>query len=65
MSNTETPQGEMATIEEVAVRPLPEPTQEEASEARRPRSPFGTLRRTAGGVGAVGVKELRGRMRGR
>src|SRR6187397_280906 len=65
MSNTETPHGEVATIEEVAVRPLPEPTQEEASEARRPRSPFGTLRRTAGGVGAVGVKELRGRMRGR
>jgi ABC-type transport system involved in multi-copper enzyme maturation permease subunit len=64
MSNTETPQGETATIEEVAIRPLPEPTQE-ASAPRRPRSPFGTLRRTAGGVGAVGVKELRGRMRGR
>ena len=31
----------------------------------RRRSPFGLFRRTAGGVGAVGVKELRGRMRGR
>src|SRR5262245_2161309 len=29
------------------------------------RSPLGALRRTAGGIGAVGVKELRGRMRGR
>ena len=29
------------------------------------RSPFGAVRRMAGGVGAVGVKELRGRMRGR
>ena len=28
-------------------------------------SPFAALRHTAGGVGAVGVKELRGRMRGR
>jgi ABC-type transport system involved in multi-copper enzyme maturation permease subunit len=31
--------------------------------ARRPR--FVALRRTGGGIGAVGVKELRGRMRGR
>ena len=54
----------MATIEEVASRPLPEPAPETAPP-RRPRSPFGTFRRTAGGVGAVGVKELRGRMRGR
>ena len=54
----------MATIEEVASRPLPEPAPVTAPP-RRPRSPFGTFRRTAGGVGAVGVKELRGRMRGR
>ena len=33
--------------------------------SRRRRSPLGALRRTAGGVGAVSVKELRGRMRGR
>lgn len=33
--------------------------------ARRWRSPLGGLSRTAGGIGAVGVKELRGRMRGR
>jgi ABC-type transport system involved in multi-copper enzyme maturation permease subunit len=32
---------------------------------RRPRVPFEGIRRTAGGLGAVGVKELRGRMRGR
>jgi ABC-type transport system involved in multi-copper enzyme maturation permease subunit len=34
-------------------------------QPRRPRAPFLGIRRTAGGVGAVGVKELRGRMRGR
>jgi ABC-type transport system involved in multi-copper enzyme maturation permease subunit len=40
--------------------PLPPP------QAHGPRrSPLGVLRRTAGGLGAVGVKELRGRMRGR
>lgn len=32
---------------------------------RRRRSPLGGARRMAGGVGAVGAKELRGRMRGR
>lgn len=32
---------------------------------RRPGSPFAGLSRIAGGIGAVGVKELRGRMRGR
>jgi ABC-type transport system involved in multi-copper enzyme maturation permease subunit len=32
---------------------------------RRRRSPFTAFTRTAGGVGAVGAKELRGRMRGR
>ena len=37
-----------------------------AVAAGRPgRRPFLGLRRTAGGIGAVGVKELRGRMRGR
>ena len=33
--------------------------------ARRWQSPLSALNRTAGGIGAVGVKELRGRMRGR
>ena len=32
---------------------------------RRWRSPLSGLSRTSGGIGAVGVKELRGRMRGR
>lgn len=32
---------------------------------RRWRSPVSALARTSGGIGAVGVKELRGRMRGR
>jgi ABC-type transport system involved in multi-copper enzyme maturation permease subunit len=37
-----------------------------AAAAQRVRpSPLGAVRHTAGGVGAVGVKELRGRMRGR
>lgn len=35
------------------------------ARTRRWRSPLAGLARTAGGVGAVGVKELRGRMRGR
>lgn len=36
-----------------------------ASPARPWQSPMSALTRTAGGIGAVGVKELRGRMRGR
>ena len=56
--------GETATIEEIDVRPLPEAAPVAATQRRR-RSPLGAFRRTAGGVGAVGVKELRGRMRGR
>jgi ABC-type transport system involved in multi-copper enzyme maturation permease subunit len=64
MSDFEAPEPEMATIEEVAVQPSAEPAPV-ATPPRRPRSPFGGFRRTAGGVGAVGVKELRGRMRGR
>jgi ABC-type transport system involved in multi-copper enzyme maturation permease subunit len=35
------------------------------ARVRRWRSPRSGLARTAGGIGAVGVKELRGRMRGR
>jgi ABC-type transport system involved in multi-copper enzyme maturation permease subunit len=35
------------------------------ARVRRWRSPLSGLNRTAGGIGAVGVKELRGRMRGR
>jgi ABC-2 type transport system permease protein len=40
-------------------------TQPLASQERRRRSPLVGVRRTAGGIGAVSVKELRGRMRGR
>ena len=57
-----------ATIEEVAALPLDEASSVAAMTAVSPprrRSPFDVFRRTAGGVGAVGVKELRGRMRGR
>jgi ABC-type transport system involved in multi-copper enzyme maturation permease subunit len=54
-----------ATIEEIAARPLPDAASAAPATQRRRRSPLGTFRRTAGGVGAVGVKELRGRMRGR
>jgi ABC-type transport system involved in multi-copper enzyme maturation permease subunit len=36
-----------------------------STSGRRWRSPVSLLARTAGGIGAVGVKELRGRMRGR
>jgi ABC-type transport system involved in multi-copper enzyme maturation permease subunit len=59
--------GETATIEEVAALSLGEagPVAMTAVNPPRRRSPLGLLRRTAGGVGAVGVKELRGRMRGR
>ena len=60
--------GEAATVEEIAARPLTDESPMAATTAVNPprrRSPFGLFRRTAGGVGAVGVKELRGRMRGR
>jgi ABC-type transport system involved in multi-copper enzyme maturation permease subunit len=56
------PDATEATIDEFA--PEAAPTSP-AAPPRRPRSPFNGIRRTAGGVGAVGVKELRGRMRGR
>lgn len=36
-----------------------------AAHGRHGRRPLGALRHIAGGIGAVGVKELRGRMRGR
>jgi ABC-type transport system involved in multi-copper enzyme maturation permease subunit len=58
-----------ATIEEVPAEPLhsaefpARPGQPSARGRRRPG--FGGVRRTASGIGAVGVKELRGRMRGR
>jgi ABC-type transport system involved in multi-copper enzyme maturation permease subunit len=42
----------------------PMPTAGVPSTGRR-RTPFGSLRRTGIGIGAIGVKELRGRMRGR
>ncbi len=60
--------GDVATIEEVPARPLAESSQVVAAATMNPsrrRSPLGVFQRTAGGVGAVGVKELRGRMRGR
>ncbi len=46
---------------------VPEVTGSRAAVARfrRPRSPLPAMARIAGGIGAVGVKELRGRMRGR
>lgn len=47
---------------------LPEPTEPAVATAPRSSrfgSPLSSLSRTAGGIGAVGVKELRGRMRGR
>jgi ABC-type transport system involved in multi-copper enzyme maturation permease subunit len=53
-----------ATIEEVAAEAPPTDAREVAPRRRR-GSPFSGLRRTGGGIGAVGVKELRGRMRGR
>ncbi len=58
------------TVEEIA----PAPIAGDSRPSRRPRSPgrrrrIGlprlSLRRTSGGIAAVGVKELRGRMRGR
>ena len=51
-------------VEQMAVPPMPEPVPVVAPP-RRPRVPLSILRRTGGGIGAVGVKELRGRMRGR
>ena len=57
------PDATSLTIAEATTR-SPGPTAEVAPP-RRPRPASGGLRRTAGGVGAVGVKELRGRMRGR
>ena len=55
-----TPEAELA-FEDLGSAPMPP----RASSRGRRRSPFSALRRTAGGLGAVGVKELRGRMRGR
>ncbi len=52
------------TIEEIAPQRLPATDPTPVARGRRP-SPLGAIRRTSGGVGAVGVKELRGRMRGR
>jgi ABC-type transport system involved in multi-copper enzyme maturation permease subunit len=51
-----------ATIDEMAAEA---PAVGAVAPRRRRRNPFGSLRRTGGGIGAVGVKELRGRMRGR
>lgn len=43
----------------------PDPAAAAPGPRRSRRSPLARLRRTAGGIGAVGVKESRGRMRGR
>jgi ABC-type transport system involved in multi-copper enzyme maturation permease subunit len=55
-----------ATIEEIPTEPL-RPTEADLvpARSRRRRFAFGGARRTGSGIGAVGVKELRGRMRGR
>ena len=53
------------TIEEIAAGSTVDTAPAAPVTQRRRRAPFGIGRRTAGGVGAVGVKELRGRMRGR
>lgn len=56
----------MTSITEEQERPEPtDPGNVAPPRSRRYRSPFTGLSRTAGGIGAVGVKELRGRMRGR
>jgi ABC-type transport system involved in multi-copper enzyme maturation permease subunit len=57
-----------ATIEEVAVAPIPSaefPSRRDRPAGRHRDGRAGGLRRTASGISAVGVKELRGRMRGR
>ncbi len=51
------PDAEVPAVDTVAVA--------SATTAPRRRRPFGGLRRTGSGIGAIGVKELRGRMRGR
>src|SRR5918994_479313 len=55
------------TSPEISELPMPELGASTAAipAARRWQSPMSALSRTAGGIGAVGVKELRGRMRGR
>jgi ABC-type transport system involved in multi-copper enzyme maturation permease subunit len=53
-----------ATIDEIPSG-LPPTDADPATPRRRRGVPFGGVRRTVGGIGAVGVKELRGRMRGR
>jgi ABC-type transport system involved in multi-copper enzyme maturation permease subunit len=55
---TDAPQPDQAAASVADDRPA-------AAARRLRRSPLGAVRHTAGGVGAVGVKELRGRMRGR
>ena len=66
LSATAVGSGGVATVEEVAPQPLSDPSEVAAMTPAPPRrSPFEIVGRTAGGVGAVGVKELRGRMRGR
>ena len=64
------PTPDVATVEEIAATPIAgEPASVEttmvASPGRRLRLPRPSVRRISGGIAAVGVKELRGRMRGR
>lgn len=60
----------MPSVDSEAVAAVPTasvlPVEPSTPAPRRSRPhPIAALRRTAGGIGAVGVKELRGRMRGR
>ena len=56
---------DIAPVETRPVLPQPALAPEQVAKAQRRPVGSGLLLRTAGGVGAVGVKELRGRMRGR
>ena len=57
--------GDIAPADTTPVIPPPAPAAGAERQRRRGPATSGLLLRTAGGIGAVGVKELRGRMRGR
>lgn len=66
MTEPTNPTGTTETTETVNVIDLPDlPSGALAVPAQRGATPLERLTRTTGGIGAVGVKELRGRMRGR
>jgi ABC-2 type transport system permease protein len=64
MSET-TDMSELPDATEVSEAPEASASGAAVARIRGPRLPFPALGRIAGGIGAVGVKELRGRMRGR